>query len=401
MSIAATVTLGDVACFVRGITFKPDDLVERAEPDAVDCMRTSNVQAQLDTKDVWAVPSRFVKRSDQLLSEGDLLVSTANSWNLIGKCCWIPKLERRTTLGGFISALRADRAKLLPRYLYHWFSSPNVQADARSCGRQTTNISNLDLGRCLKLMIPLPPMEEQRRIAAILDRAEALRAKRREALAKLDTLTQSLFLEMFGDPLRDTAAHVSLNSIAEIVSGITKGRPVRGQAVTAVAYLRVANVQAGYLNLSEMKSIEATTEEITRLNLKSGDIVMTEGGDFDKLGRGALWSGAIAPCIHQNHVFRVRLNINALLPEVFHWYLQARLAKDYFLKCAKKTSNLASINMTQLKALPVFSPAMSLQQEFFTISTTLGTLQAAKLASVQTCDDLFHSLQHRAFRGEL
>ncbi|WP_217998395.1 hypothetical protein, partial [Sphingobium amiense] len=143
MSAVSMQRLGDVAEFVRGITFKPDDVIDINAPDAVVCMRTKNVQADLDVSDLLAIPPSFVKRPDKYLNEGDILVSTANSWNLVGKCCWVPKLNMKATLGGFISALRSTSTNLDGRYLYHWFSFDPVQTLVRNCARQTTNIANL------------------------------------------------------------------------------------------------------------------------------------------------------------------------------------------------------------------------------------------------------------------
>lgn len=112
-------------------------------------MRTKNVQATLDLSDVWATPRRLVSRGDQFLRKGDTLVSSANSWNLVGKCSWVPELPWEASFGGFVSALRPTSLRLDPRFLYRWFSSERTQAIARSFGRQTTNISNLNLQRCL------------------------------------------------------------------------------------------------------------------------------------------------------------------------------------------------------------------------------------------------------------
>jgi type I restriction enzyme S subunit len=148
--------LGDVATFIRGITFKPDDLVPIGTAESVACMRTKNVQAHLDQTDVWAVPKEFVPRDEQMLRAGDLLVSSANSWNLVGKCCWIPQLEYSSTFGGFVTALRAVANELHARYLYRWFSSTAIQTLVRSFGRQTTNISNLDIHRCRDLSSARP-----------------------------------------------------------------------------------------------------------------------------------------------------------------------------------------------------------------------------------------------------
>ena len=181
--------MGDVASFIRGITFKPDDVVPVGSLGSVACMRTKNVQVELDLSDVWGIPESFVKRENQYLKPGDLLVSTANSWNLVGKCCWVPQLQWPATFGGFISVLRGNESRIEPRYLYHWFSSPRIKATVRSFGQQTTNISNLNIDRCEKLALLLPSLPEQRQIAEILDKADALRTKRRTALAQLDTLT--------------------------------------------------------------------------------------------------------------------------------------------------------------------------------------------------------------------
>ena len=116
MSEWKTVQLGEVAEFVRGINFKPEDVVPVGTSGSVACMRTKNVQANLDLSDVWAVAESFVKRDDQFLMEGDILVSSANSWNLVGKCCWIPELPWRASFGGFVSVLRSHIGRVEPGF---------------------------------------------------------------------------------------------------------------------------------------------------------------------------------------------------------------------------------------------------------------------------------------------
>ena len=132
------VALGDVAEFVRGINFKPDDVVSVGTPETVACMRTKNVQSALDLSDVWAVHESFMRRDDQCLQEGDILVSSANSWNLVGKCSWIPVLPYRATFGGFVTVLRPNSPKVHDRYLFHWFSFGRTQRLLRSFGQKTT-----------------------------------------------------------------------------------------------------------------------------------------------------------------------------------------------------------------------------------------------------------------------
>jgi type I restriction enzyme S subunit len=165
-----------------------------------------------------------------------------------------------------------------------------------------------------------------------------------------------------------------------------------------VPYLRVANVQDGYLDLSEIKTISALPEDIRALTLRPNDVLMTEGGDFDKLGRGAIWRGGINPCIHQNHIFRVRLDQSAILPLFFTYFLRTPYAKEYFLKCSKQTTNLASINMTQLRATPVPVPPIAAQKEFAGWVAQYEHLRATHLEALRQADHLFQTLLRQAFQ---
>ncbi len=402
--IEASAQLGEVSQFIRGITFKPHDVVGLGEADSVACFRTKNVQVDLDLSDVWAVPRSFVKKEEKLTKEGDLILSTANSWNLVGKASWVPKLDWDATAGGFVSILRADPERVFPRYLYHWIVTGQTQAALRSCARQTTNISNLSIAQAQELEIPLPSLEEQRRIAGILDQADALRRLRACALDKLNSLGQAIFYEMFGD-LRDNPFNwpqpSSLGEIADVVSGITKGRKTRTSDLREVPYLAVANVQDRHLKLDVVKTIEASETEIDRFRLQKDDILLTEGGDPDKLGRGTLWNDELAECIHQNHVFRVRVEAEGVRPTFLSWQIGSPAGKAYFLKLAKQTTGIASINKTQLKGFPVLQPPLPLQLEFEQRLAALSKSTKSGMSGYEGLEALFASLQHRAFRGEL
>jgi len=200
----------------------------------------------------------------------------------------------------------------------------------------------------------------------ILQKADAIRRKRQETLGLADAILSAAFIKMFGDPGENSREFniTPLGEIADVRSGVTKGRKFGSKGTVEVPYLRVANVQDGYLNLSEIKTIEVLPDDIEKYRLKDGDVLMTEGGDPDKLGRGCIWRSEVKGCIHQNHVFRVRPDRSRLAPEYLAALLRTQYAKEYFLRCAKRTSNLASVNSTQVKAFPIPEPPLTLQQMF-------------------------------------
>ncbi|MDC5519526.1 restriction endonuclease subunit S [Acinetobacter baumannii] len=162
---------------------------------------------------------------------------------------------------------------------------------------------------------------------------------------------------------------LSLDQLAEVRSGVAKGKTGLKDPIT-VPYLRVANVQDGRVDLSEVKKIEIERDKLERYSLKYGDVLMNEGGDFDKLGRGDVWLSQIEPCLHQNHVFAVRPQQDRLNS----FYLAALAAsyygKKYFLSCAKRSTNLASINSSQIKEFPVLVPPILEQKKIIQILST-------------------------------
>ena len=169
---------------------------------------------------------------------------------------------------------------------------------------------------------------------------------------------------------------VILGDIAQVQTGIAKGKRGEANAVN-LPYLRVANVQDGYFDLSEVKTIEVPSTHVERHRLRAGDVLFTEGGDLDKLGRGGVWHGQIDPCLHQNHVFAVRPNQDRLIPEFLAAVASSSYGRRYFLGCAKQTTNLASINSTQLRAFPIPLPPLIEQRKITAMAN--GVVNAIRL----------------------
>jgi type I restriction enzyme S subunit len=154
---------------------------------------------------------------------------------------------------------------------------------------------------------------------------------------------------------------LSLHQLALIQTGVAKGKKDIKNPVEC-PYLRVANVQDGHLDLTEIKTINIASNELSRYSLRHGDVLMTEGGDFDKLGRGFVWEGQIMGCLHQNHVFAVRPAADKLDSFFLSYQTGSSYGKGYFVSCSKQSTNLASINSSQLKEYPVLLPSLPEQK---------------------------------------
>lgn len=198
---------------------------------------------------------------------------------------------------------------------------------------------------------------------------------------------------------------MKLGNFADIVGGVTKGRKMEGKEIIELPYLRVANVQDGYLDLDEIKNIEVLSSDLEKYRLEYGDILYTEGGDKDKLGRGTIWRDQIPDCIHQNHVFRARVQPELILPLYVTYFSQTRFAKDYFFRNAKQTVNLASINMTILSnlAVPLCSTEEQHQivQEIESRLSVADHLEKTVTESLRQAEVLRQSILQRAFTGQL
>jgi type I restriction enzyme S subunit len=225
-----------------------------------------------------------------------------------------------------------------------------------------------------KLEFLLPPRKEQARLAELFWSADEVGEKYRAALDNaqvcFDLLNDTAFLNP--SAVFSTYEEITLEECCILQTGIAKGKHYEdGVERVTLPYLRVANVQDGHIDLSEMKEITVSLKEATRFALQAGDVLLTEGGDFDKLGRGAVWNAEITECLHQNHVFCVRPDLERLNSQFVSTQTGSSYGKSYFLINAKKTSNLASINSTQVKKFPMIVPPLSEQEEFVQKSETI------------------------------
>ncbi|MFI2354359.1 hypothetical protein ACH5AG_06640 [Streptomyces anulatus] len=294
----------------------------------------------------------------------------------------VKRLERYDV--GIVSPLyicfRADPSLVDPAYLQYYFNSGLLNDEilwVAKEGVRNHGLLNVGVKDFFDLPLLLPPRHEQRRVTEILDEVgvqvqRAISRKRKMALVAAAATAALVRSASEAAGVKWTA----LEEVADISSGVALGNDESGDGAVSLPYLRVANVQEGYIDTTDVKFVTVRTSDVERLSLAKGDVLLTEGGDLDKLGRGGVWDGRIDPCLHQNHVFKVRCNTAVYRPEFLASYLASPPGKRYFLGVAKQTTNLASINSSQVKKAPV--PIVPLaEQERVVTSLAEGKSQLA------------------------
>lgn len=392
---APSIRLRDVAQFVRGITFKPADVVLPHTPGSVACMRTKNVQATIDLSDVWAVPSHLVRRPDQFLRNGDVLVSSANSWNLVGKCCWVPELNGPSTFGGFISVLRARPDRIVPRYLYHWFNSQYTQETLRSFGQRTTSISNLNLERCLNLSVPLPSMEEQLQIATALDHVSTLSALRQVGLVRLPHLVDSLL-----EDLLQTAAGIQrgfLDDVAELRRG-PFGGALRKDSFVPTGY-KVYEQSNAINDNFETGNYFITEEKYKALQtfaLSPGDLIVSCSGT---LARVAIVPADAKPGVINQALLRVRPKTHVVTPIYLKLLLSSAGIQRQLTGAAHGSGIQNFPPMDVVRKLPVRIPSLEAQKDLSQRVAAVAKFQSMMAHSLDVFESMSLSLQQRSFRN--
>lgn len=292
--------------------------------------------------------------------------------------------------------VRAKPDVVLPEFLPFLMMSDKFMN--RAVGISVGSLSPTINWTTLKLEeFDLPPLDQQGRIAEILWAVHETSIAYEDAVqTAIEAMNAKLTNEL--DACGNGSSRLKfstrlLSEIAVVQTGVAKGKSYPTSVPTVeLPYLRVANVQDGYLDLSEMKTILVAKPEKQRYLLRDGDVVICEGGDFDKVGRGTIWRGQVPDCLHQNHVFCLRSDRSVLLPEFLALQLGSSYGKRYFLGCAKKTSNLASINSTQVKAFPFQIPQIAEQQRIIHEVESFQSIKDALASHLKVIREIFRVL---------
>ncbi len=256
-----------------------------------------------------------------------------------------------------------------------------------------------------RIQLPLPPLAEQKRIARILDQADALRARRREAIAQIDTFLQAVFLDMFGDPSGEAWAFRTVEDIARQERGAVRTGPFGSQLLhsefvdAGIAVIGIDNVVSNEFRNGQTRFItEEKYKKLRRYTVHPGDVLITIMGTC---GRCAIVPRDIGVAINTKHLCCITLNQEICLPSFLHsYFLRHPMARRYLNRQAKGAI-MSGLNMGIIKRLPVPIPPLQLQRRFAAIVESVEAQKTHMRAHLAELDTLFASLQSRAFRGEL
>ena len=340
-----------------------------------------------ETKEIdFSVCKRFISEEEYnrfatktVLEEGDILFSKAAS---IGKTAIVGK--EKFMVWSPLAILKNDSSKVANGYLYYLLNCSELITAIALSGSMNTQI-NVGMRELEQARIPLPmSLLEQQAIADYLDdccsQIDEIIAEATASIEEYKELKQAVIFEAVTHGIHcstrkysgfswigDIPTHwktAQLKRFASIQSGITLGKKYDNTCeLIEVPYLRVANVQSEYIDLSEVALIKVLPGELEKYRLHSGELLMTEGGDRDKLGRGCIWNGEIDPCIHQNHVFALSVTKPDLFVEYLDFVTTSDVGRNYFDLTAKKTTNLASTNSTTIMSFHIPVPPLNEQKE--------------------------------------
>ena len=359
----------------------------------------------------------YLNSSAKWIPEGALVMALAGQGKTKGM---VARLAISSTCNQSMAAI-IPGSEIASPFLFWWLDS-NYQNIRNMAGGDLRDGLNLEL--LGNIQCPLPTPTEQTRIAAFLDqetaKIDALVAEQERLMALLKekrqavishAVTKGLNPQAARKPsgiewLGDVPAHwkvIALKRIADVQTGMAKGKDNGSRKTITVPYLRVANVQDGYLDLETVATMEIPAEDLERYTLKPGDVLMNEGGDFDKLGRGHIWHGQIDPCITQNHVFAVRPR------DVSSEWLNAITGSDfaqfYFMTRSKQSTNLASISSTNLMELPVILPPKDEQKAILSFisdqTSRFDTLTAEAQRAIDLLQERRTALISAAVTGQI
>jgi type I restriction enzyme S subunit len=340
------------------------------------------------------------------LKYGDIIIekSGGSPNQPVGRVVFYDQKDGEYLFSNFTSAIRSKN-EANSRYLFYLLFAHHCFKTTLSYQNKTTGILNLQLPRYLKeTKIPLPPLEIQKKIAAILDKADELRQNDRKILEKYDQLAQSVFVEMFGDPVRNEKGwgKINLGEIADDIKYGTNAKSFEHRGEGAIAVIRIPNINFGYVNFNDLKYSKLPSKELEKVKLSKGDLLFVRSnGNPDYIGRCAMYD-ANYDAVYASYLIRIRVRKSIpIRPDFIAYHINYKTFRRRVVREARTTAGNYNLNTAGLRSFELIFPPILLQNKFADIIRKVEDQKQLSQKSLQKSEDLFQSLLQRAFRGEL
>lgn len=402
--------LGEVVNVVRGITFPSSAKSKSPGPDRLACLRTTNVQDHLEWDDLLYIPIEYMKSDEQRLQRNDIVMSTANSRELVGKVALAEDERFDVTFGGFLAVIRP--LQILPRFLMAVLRCPDSREKLIGSATQTTNIANISMGRLNPFVLCIPPLAEQHRIVAkvdelmgLLDELERARDEREarrsafrdSALAALQnaedtqaaqaawTRIATNLVDCLTDPadiapLRQTILQLAVGgslvpflshessrimNLDEVLAKISNGLN-NAQTMTpgSIRVSRIETISTGSVDLNRTKWLADDIDDTTKdkFRLREGDILFSHINSIEHLGKTAIIEHSEQPLYHGVNLLRLQPDRSVILPRYLFWNLRAKWRARDFYAHAKHAVQQVSVNQKTLSRIQLRVPCMAEQE---------------------------------------
>jgi len=397
-----TVPLDSVSEVIRGVTFAKADSSSTQIENSLPVLRAGNIQEQIILDDGLVYVSEDKIKDSQLLKMNDIVLCTSSgSSKLVGKSARL-KNDWNGSFGAFCAGIRPNPQYVSPSFIFHFLQSPVFRRwTTSSDGVGIKNIRSSDLKA---FPIPLPPLPEQRRIAAILDQADALRQKRQQALDHLNQLGQSIFYEMFGDKIRneDPKSWPELKSLLSEKLRSGAYYPKEEYSETGIEMVHMSDAFYDLVYRGNLKRVICPPSDLEKYSLNQNDLLIAR--------RSLVFEGAAKPCmiprseeplIFESSFIRVRPDNTKVVTEYLFYYLNLEEIKERFVRPFVTRSTISGINQTNLGDIKIMLPSVDAQNVFCEKIQKLSQVKEQHTSLDSEFVSLFSSLQQRAFRGEL
>ena len=342
---------------------------------------------------------REVKKGYTYFERGDVLVAKITPCFENGKAASTGTIQNQLGFGSTEFHVLRPSSDLDPKYAFYLLWSERFRTIGEKGMTGSAGQKRVPADLLRRLEIPLPPLDEQKRIAAILDKADQLRQKRRQAIALLDSLTQSIFLEMFGDPVTNPKGW-PIGRIGDLLESTNYGTSGKAGARGTLPILRMGNVTSdGRIDTSDLKYIDLSSTERPKYTVRRGDLLFNRTNSVDLVGKTAVFE-LDEEFAFAGYLVRARTNKKAT-PEFISSYLNSPFGKALLRGMAKSIVGMANINAKEMQGIRIPTPPVDLQQIFSEKLNQVKKQRQNFLPLDQMGKDLFASLQHRAFSGQL